>query len=261
MQNILSRKTFDSARCIAAIWVFMCHCFYPVHMYFGFFSVAVFFFISGYGMEVTSARERALTRLPRFLAVFGFFSVIYYVFWNEWFYPTAWYLLTYALVMVIYYFFGKRLAVFVPVFLAFLVLLRVCGFEYNYWLCPFGFLYGVIVYRHGLLSWFSSVLLFVLAPVTYYFQQPFLIVLAYPLFLRLFVTVAQYIPLSRFAFIVFPFFSLHCWFLALFDATWTLGGDTSLFGSVCAFCLSLVGAWLLYLYVPIFSKKKFFIFQ
>ena len=70
-----------------------------------FFSVLVFFFISGYGMEVTFARHRALTRLPRFIAVLLFFALLYFLVTGDFVYPTAWYILAYSSVMILYRFF------------------------------------------------------------------------------------------------------------------------------------------------------------
>ena len=260
-----SKHVFDVARVLCAIWVFCCHSFYPVHEWFGFFSVLVFFFISGYGMEVTFARHRALTRLPRFIAVLLFFALLYFLVTGDFVYPTAWYILAYSSVMILYRFFGSSLRVFIPLFLFYLLIYRSFGFHANWWLCPFGFLLGVLVNRFRyFFSWSFSFICFSFGCLFFVFGDLFFLLLWSPLVLRVVMTFSSLSflsSLSLFSPLVFPFFSLHCWFLNFFDATWTLGGSTSPFYAFISFCLSLLGAAVLYVFVPIFSKKKFWIFQ
>lgn len=260
-----SKKVFDVARVLAGLWVFLCHSFYSVHCWFGYFSVLIFFFISGYGMEVTRSRSRALIRLPRFLLVLIFFAIIYRLACGVWFYPTAWYILSYSFVMLVYRFFGSRLSLFSLAFVLSLMFFYFSGFEYSWYVCPVGFLLGVYVYRfHFFFSWSFSLVSFLLGFLVFPTGEILFTVFWGPLVLRLFLSLSA-MPflssLSSLAPLVFPFFSLHCWFLALFDSTWTLGGSSSFFGCIFAFCLSLVGAFVLWLYVPLFSKKKFWIIQ
>lgn len=262
---LCSKKVFDVARVLAGIWVFLCHSFYMVHYWFGFFSVVIFFFISGYGMEFTSSRSRALVRLPRFLFVLLFFAVLYRIGAGVWYYPTAWYIIAYSSIMVLYRFLGRSSIVFFFSFFVYMYLFLFAGFEYSWWICPFGFLFGYFTFRsRSFFSWSSSFLMFFMGFLSFYLGQMIFIVLWIPLVLRLFLIFSS-LPflsfLSRFSVLVFPFFSLHCWFLAFFGSTWTLGGSSSVLGCLASFLLSLAGAFLLYRYVPIFTKKKFWIIQ
>lgn len=266
---LLSRSTFSVARVLAALWVFLCHSFYSVHYYYGFLSVVVFFFISGYGMCLTGSRSRALVRLPRFIAVYFFFSVFYYLGHGSFHYPTSWFILVYSCLMVLFYFFGRSLLSFTLAFLSFVFFLFILDFHFNYLVCPFGFLYGVYVYRCPRISFspYLALFLYCIFLFVLFFDRPFPFypVFLIPFFVRLFFGFCSWsilYPLSRFALLVFPFFSLHCWFLTFFDSTWTMGlRGQSVSGAFLSFLLSFVGAFFLYRFVPIFSKKKFFIFK
>lgn len=265
LQLYCSRQTFDVARVWGAIMIFCCHASLFYHNYFGYFPVAIFFFISGYGMEFTGSRLRALLRMPRFIAVFGFYSIIYYLVYNDWYFPTAWFLLMYSLNMLVYRFWGSRSLLYLWFFAVFMYVFCLLDFSYYYWTLPFAFLMGVFVCRYRYFwSWSLALVLACLSAFYFVFWNPLFLVLFFPLFLRLvfwFSSLSIFRPLACFAPLVFPFFSLHCWFLGLFGATWTLGGSYSYFYSLLSFVLSFVGAWLLWRFVPLFSKKKFWIFQ
>ena len=265
VERYCSKSVFDVARVLAALWVFLCHSFYPVHYWFGFYSVFIFFFISGYGMEVTSSRMRALSRLPRFIAVYVFFMLFYYVYYGSTFFPTNWFLQAYFVVMLLYRFLGHR-----PFFFTFffnLVMLYYIQLDYflQYYMCSVGFLVGYwVARRKKFLTWFDSFLFLPLFMLSFPSHSIVPSLFLFPLILHVFLYVAS-LPsisfLSRYAYLTFPFFSLHCWFLGIFDATWTLQRGQSFYGAILAFLCSLSGAWLLWRFVPIFSKKKFLIFQ
>lgn len=264
-----SRTTFDVARVFGAVWVFLCHASFFVHNYFGVFDVAIFFFISGFGMEISSSSSRALVRLVRFIAVFFFFSLLYFVFYSRLFFPTAWYLLAYSSIMVLYRFFSRLTVVYTVSFLLFVFLLRLMDFEYCYWTSTFAFLLGFYCARYRFMfSWSFSLISFSLFFLIFVYHDFIFYVFALPLFVRIFFAFCSLLSfsfLSRFAFLVFPFFSLHCFFLGLFDATWVYDYDVSrsfsFLPSLSAFLLAVLGAWFLWRYVPVFSKKKFWIFQ
>ena len=265
VERYCSKSVFSVARVLAAIWVFFCHSFYSVHYWFGFFSVFIFFFISGYGMEVTSSRLRALYRLPRFVAVYGFFMLFYYLYYGSTFFPTNWFLVAYFTVMLLYRFVGHRPVLFSLLFILLMLYYLELDYFIQYYMCSFGFLVGYWVARtRKFFSWYQSCLLVPLFLLAYVLNSylPFLFLV--PFLVRVFFWVSSLSSLSflsRFAFLTFPFFSLHCWFLGAFGATWTLERGQSVFGALLGFLCSLCGAWLLWRFVPFFSKKKFWIFQ
>ena len=121
---LLSRTTFDVARIFLALHVFLCHAFFPVHHWYGFLSVSGFFFISGYGISVSCPPSRALLRLPRFLAVMFFFSLIYYFVYGVFFYPTCWFLISYSIAMLLYRFLGFSYPLLSIVYVLYLLFLH-----------------------------------------------------------------------------------------------------------------------------------------
>ena len=118
-KNYCNLVVFDAARVLMAFGVFFCHLFEHFNSMFGYFFVSVFFFISGYGMEITSSRLRALTRLIPYLVVFSFASCLYWLVYGDWFFPGAWFFVSYFSLMVVYRFFGTRYFYFVFCFFAF----------------------------------------------------------------------------------------------------------------------------------------------
>ena len=137
---LFSLSTFSVARVLLAVHVFLCHAFYPVHHWFGFLAVSGFFFISGYGMSFPGRRMSALIRLPRFLAVLAFFSLIYFLLYRVWFYPTCWFLVSYSVAMMLYRFFGFSRILFSSLYLIYLFVLYLLEVDYVWVLSPFAFL-------------------------------------------------------------------------------------------------------------------------
>lgn len=255
---LFSREVFDSARVLLACHVFLCHAFFQVHWYMGWLAVAGFFFISGYGMSFPGKRESSLYRLPRYLFVLLFFALIYWFKYSVLFYPTAWFLISYAFVMLVYRFLGRFPLLFTFVLSLSFVFLWYIQVDYVWYMSPFAFLFGFWVYRYPhvfRLPFCLSLLPF--AFLSSYFM-PFLL-FVFPLYFWIVLHIAARIPLAFFAPLTFPFFSLHCWILAFFGSTWTLGGSFISFRfTFLAFLLSWVGAYLLWRFVPLFNKSFHF---
>ena len=100
MNNIFSYSTFSVARVLMALCVFFCHVFESFNSL-GFLFVGVFFFMSGYGMEKSGRRDSSLIRLVPYLLYFAWFSLIYFMFFRVFIYPSSWFLVCYFCVMVI----------------------------------------------------------------------------------------------------------------------------------------------------------------
>lgn len=258
---LFSLSTFSVARVILAVHVFLCHAFYPVHHWFGFLSVAGFFFISGYGMSMPGRREKALLRLPRFLAVLGLFSLIYYFMYGVWFYPTSWFLVSYSVAMLLYRFLGFSRYLFIFHYLVYLLFLHFIEVDYVWVMSPFAFLLGMFYYNRPDLFRLKNVfLLFVFSAPFFCFTYELCFTWFWmPLYCWIVFKVSS-IPylsfLKNFAFLTFPFFSLHCWVLGVFNSTWTLGGSSHYFYAFVSFIGSVCGAYLLWFFIPLFRKKK-----
>ena len=260
-----SKKTFDVAKVLSVLLVYFCHLIEPFNNNFQFLIVSLFFFVSGYGLDITCSCSRVLLRLPRYIVAFFLLSFLYYFVYAQWFFPSAWYLLAYFTLMIIYRFFSRF---FYNFFVSYFVLSWIyfsCGFEFCYWTTTFAFVYGVFVARYSrLLTWFSSFVLFLCGFLAFYFHQFIFLLLFIPLYVRVLLFISKislFDFLSGFSFLVYPFFLTHCFVLGLFDATWTLGGSFMIYSSIYCFVFSVCVAYLLFRFVPIFSKKKFWIFQ
>lgn len=260
-----SRTTFNVARVLSALLVFCCHLFQTFNNLTQFLIVSVFFFFSGYGMEKTGSSARSLLRLPRYICAFFFLSVFYYLVYCEWFFPSAWFLLAYFVVMVFYRFFSRSLVLLVLSFVVFSLFYIYFEFAYCYYVSVFAFFYGVFVFRYSYLkSWYCSFPFFLLALTAYCFNFAYLLIFSIPFYVRLllkFSSISSLAFLSCFAPYVYPFFLSHCFVLGLFGVTWTLGGSFDLFYACLGFLLSSFLAFLLYRFLPFFSKRKFWIFN
>ena len=245
--SIFSRSTFGVARALMAFLVFFCHVSETFNLL-GFLFVGVFFFMSGYGMEKSSLRERALSRLPFYILVFFWFSVLYFFFFRVFPYPTSWFLVVYFLVMMLYRFFGKNIYLLLISFALLSYFFASLSFEFG-WSASFGaFLFGVFFARNE-----SR---FVLANVICLVPCVFLFVLGceaalwslLPLFSYLvlkFSSLKILRPISFLGQYTLYFFCVHCLFLGLFGCTWTLGGSPDFIGVSLSFLLSCFAALLM----------------
>lgn len=258
---LFSLDTFSVARVLLAVHVFLCHAFFPVHHWFGFLSVSGFFFMSGYGMSLSGNRQRALLRLPRYLAVLGLFSLIYYLMYDVWFYPTCWFLVSYSVAMLLYRFLGFSRFLFVPVYLFYLVFLHYIEVDYVWVMSPFAFLLGMFYQNRPELFTFRRVFFMFIfsAPFFCFTYELCFTWLWMPLYCWLvfkFSSMRFLSFLKKFSFLTFPFFSLHCWVLGSFGATWTLGGTGNYFYALVSFIGSVLGAYYLWYVIPLFRKKR-----
>lgn len=240
-----------------ALAVFFCHLFEHFNSLFGYFFVSVFFFLSGYGMTVTNSRLRSLNRLVPYLVTFSFAAALYYFVYGDWFFPGAWFFVSYFSLMVVYRFFATRYFLFVIAFVVFELFFVYLDLPCSYWLSPFGFLLGFCVARtHRFFLWLECLVMFSIGLLIFYTHELFFLLCWIPLFIRLSLLVSSFFffvaPLSVLS---YPFFVFHSFFLGLFSVTWTLGGSFTVFGSFCGFFLSLLAAFCLWRFVPFFSKR------
>lgn len=263
--KLCSRQNFSVAKVLSVLLVYLCHLFENFNNSFQFIVVSVFFFVSGFGVEFGKLRMRSLLRLPRYIAAFFFFSFLYYLVYGVWFFPSAWFLLAYFMLMVLYRFFSGNFILF---FISYFILgyfYYFLDFSFSYYVTPFGFVYGVFVARYSrLFSWFQSFLFASFGFLVLVTYEPLFFVFFIPLYIRLFLTlcsVSSISYLSCLSYLVYPFFMGHCFVLGFFRVTWTLGGFFDPYLSFYGFLSSLVFAFLLYRFVPFFSKRKFWIFQ
>ena len=263
--KLCQRQNFSVAKVLSVLLVYLCHLFENFNNSFQFIVVSVFFFVSGFGVEFGGLRMRSLLRLPRYIAAFFFFSFLYYLVYGVWFFPSAWFLLAYFMLMVLYRFFSGNFILF---FISYFILgyfYYFLDFSFSYYVTPFGFVYGVFVARYmRMFRWLHSVLLAFCGFFVFFTYQPLFFIFFIPLYLRLFLTLCTARSISYLSYpvnLVYPFFMCHCFVLGLFRATWTLGGSFDLSLSIYCFFLSLVFSLLLYRFVPFFSKRKFWIFQ
>lgn len=258
---LLSFDTFSVARVILALHVFLCHAFYPVHHWFGFLSVAGFFFMSGYGMSMPGRREKSLLRLPRFLAVLFLFMGMYYLVYHVWFYPTCWFLVSYSVAMMLYRFFGFSRILFSSLYIVYLLFLYFLQVDYVWVMSPFAFLIGMFFYHRPYLFTYRTVYpLFVFSCPFFLYSYNLIFTWAWiPLYCWLIFSLSSLAVLSflkKFTFLTFPFFSVHCWVLGVFDATWTLGGSGHYEYAFYSFVGSVLVAYYLWYVIPLFRKKK-----
>ena len=239
--DLLSVRTFNVARVLMALCVFFCHVFERFNN-FGFLFVGVFFFMSGYGMEIGNKRMYSLKRVVPYIFYFAWFSFIYLFLYRVWVYPSGWFLVVYFVVMVVYRFFSN-VYVLLTAFLLLGLFMYVCGFE-NGWSASYGgFLFGVLFARNPLMFRLPVVLALVPFAVMFFFRIeislwaliPFFSWIVFYLSSRGFMSI-----LACFAPYSFFFYCVHCLCLGLFGATWTLGGVPSLVSVFPSFVLSCV---------------------
>ena len=241
-----SFSTFGVARTLMALAVFFCHVFQPFNN-FGFLFVGVFFFMSGFGLELRSRRLSALTRLIPYLGIFAAFSVLYYAIFRVFPYPSSWFFVVYFSVMVLYRLFSN-IYVLLGSFIAFAVVLAGLGFDWG-WSASFGgFLFGVFFARYPHYFTLSNSIFFFLVnfivlvyvgPVVWGFLPLFTwLVLKFSSlsFMRPVAFLGQYTLL---------FYCSHCLFLGLLGATWTLGGSPSLHTVAFALFLTCVFSYVM----------------
>ncbi|MBR3073603.1 hypothetical protein [Fibrobacter sp.] len=247
----LSYSTFSVARVLMALCVFFCHVFERFND-FGFLFVGVFFFMSGYGMEITQKRYLSLKRLIPFIFYFIWFSLIYLILFRVFEYPSSWFLVIYFCVMVIYRFI-QNIYLLLVVFLFFALVLMGLGFNWGWMASYGGFLFGVFFARNRsaftfknciclvplclMAPWTGSVACWVLLPI---FSWIVLSVSSIS-FLKFLSYAGDY---------TFYFYCVHCAILGLFGATWTLGGSPSL--------LPCVGAFFVSVFVSFYLKESLF---
>lgn len=255
---LFSRSTFGVARVFMALCVFFCHVFESFNN-FGFLFVGVFFFMSGYGMEKSDFRLRSLTRVVPYIVYFVFFSFIYYLFYQVFPYPTSWFLVVYFLVMLLYRFFSRNIYLFLLSLILLAYFFDVLEFNFVWYASYGAFLFGVFFARNQ-----SS---FLLKYLLYLFPLSLLIfakcVPALWCILPLFVWFVLHLsslkcfrPIAWLGQYTFFFYCVHCFFLGLFEVTWTLGGSPSLFGVLAAFLCACVVSWLLNDYIFNYSRIK-----
>lgn len=246
MDEKLSYSTFGVARTLMAICVFFCHVFERFND-FGFLFVGVFFFMSGYGMEIGNRRKQSLVRLVPYILYFVWFSLLYFFFFNVWIYPSSWFLVIYFLVMLIYRF-VSNIYLLLGLFLMVAFFLVVMGFEFG-WATSYGaFLFGVFYARNRDAFHFRNVLIFL--PMTFFVVLR--LEVAFWCFLPLFSWIVLSIsskkilrPLASLGQYSFFFYCVHCFLLRLFGCTWTLGGSPSFWGCIAAFGASVIVSVLL----------------
>lgn len=238
--DLLSVRTFGVARVMMALCVFFCHVFEWFN-YFGFLFVGVFFFMSGYGMEIGNRRKESLERLVPYIFLFAWFSLLYFFFYRVWVYPSGWFLVVYFVVMVMYRFLSNIYALAVA-FLVFGVFMYFCGFE-NGWSASYGgFLFGVYFARNRSFYVLPFTMLLVPVSIMFFYRVEISLWFLIPLFSWLVFLVCS-LPFLRFlsslSRYTFYFYCVHCLILGLFGATWTLGGSPSVMGCIAAFLVSV----------------------
>lgn len=242
--NIFTRTTFASARVIMALAVFFCHVFPSINML-GPLFVGVFFFMSGYGMEFNRYRAQSLYRVIPYILVFAAYSLVYYLLFRVWIYPSSWFLVMYFFVMLLYRFISD-FRLLVIVFLLLGLLLPRFGFELA-WVASVGsFLYGVWFSRYPYRFTFVSCLKFLPLMVLFFFHVDIFFWGILPLFSLIVLHLS-----SRLSFIsflgryTFHFYCSHCLFLGLLGATWTLGGSPIVPMVVFGFFLTCVFSYVM----------------
>lgn len=243
--DMFSRSTFGVARVFMALAVFFCHVFEQFNS-FGFLFVGVFFFLSGFGMERSQLRMSALRRSVPFFVFLAFFTLVYWVVYRVFPYPSSWFLYVYLVVMAIYRLFPYRLLPLVFIFFA--LVLYALGFNFV-WYASFGaFLIGCYVARNERIFTFSNSIIFLPffflvylgCPIGFWFVLP-----AFAWVVLRFSSLPLFRSLAWFGQYTFFFYCVHCFFLGLFSSTWTLGGSPSLYGVLVAFLASCMASWYL----------------
>lgn len=225
---MLKKSTFDVARVLMALCVFLCHVFVEFN-YLGFLFVSVFFFISGYGLERRRRRLSVLTRCIPLLFVFAWFTGLYGMVYGRFLFPCAWYMYVYFAVMVLYRLCpGVYSLLFACCILA--GLFNILGFN-PVWYASFGaFVFGVFFARRPSLFRIWNVVLFLPLVFLYRYSMaalwallPMFSYLVFWLCFRPFLSFLRYLsPYTKY------FYLSHVFCLGIFGATWTLGGSPSL---------------------------------
>ena len=241
-----SFSTFGVARTLMALAVFFCHVFEPFNN-FGFLFVGVFFFMSGFGLELRSRRLSALTRLIPYLGIFAAFSVLYYAIFRVFPYPSSWFFVVYFVVMVLYRL-SSNIYVLTGLFVAFAVFLAVLGFNWVWGASYGGFLLGVFVARYPRYFTLSNCFFFFLVNfIVLVYVGPFFWGFL-PLFTWLVLKFSSLSFMRPVAFLgqyTLLFYCSHCLFLGLLGATWTLGGSPSLHTVAFALFLTCVFSYVM----------------
>lgn len=236
----LSYSTFGVARFFMAIAVFFCHVFKDFNS-FGFLFVGVFFFMSGYGMEISGKRKQALFRIVPYILYFAFFSCLYFFVFQVWIYPSSWFLVVYFVLMVLYRFISSIYGLLVA-FVALGLVFMGCGFEFG-WCASYGaFLMGVFFARFPGKFTFVNSLLFLPGLPFVFFHVEAALWSVLPLFCWLVLSFSSWRGFRNLAFLgsyTFHFYCVHCFCLGICGATWTLGGEPKFSTVLLAFSLSV----------------------
>lgn len=249
--SLLSRSTFDSVRFVLALCVFFCHVFERFND-FGFLFVSCFIFMSGFGLDYTHKRFFALNRILPYLVWFVFFSLVGFLFYGKFPFPSYWFFVLYFICSLIY-----RFSFSLKFLLFFVFLLEIffisLDFSYSYYVCLLAFPFGVFVSRFPFFFTLKNSLLF----LPFFFLVPFS-----PVFLFSLVPVFCWLVCKFFSFLSFLsflgvysfyFFALHCFLLAFFGSTWCLGGSVDFWGVFLSFVLTCFLSWFLHDFV--FRRK------
>ena len=236
----LSYSTFSVARVLMALCVFFCHVFEGFNNW-GFLFVGVFFFMSGYGMEISGKRYSSLKRIIPYMLYFAWFSLVYFLIFQVFIYPSSWFLIVYFCVMVIYRLISNIYGLLVAFFM-FAIFLIGLGFEWGWMASYGGFMFGVFFARNRSAFTWKVTLCFVpmcvLAPWTGSVACWVLL----PFFSWVVLSVSSMRCLKFLSYAgdyTFFFYCVHCLILGLFGATWTLGGSPSVMGCIGAFLVSV----------------------
>lgn len=235
----LSYSTFGVARFFMALCVFFCHVFQSFNQ-FGFLFVGVFFFMSGYGMEYMNRRDSALVRLIPYILVFLCFSLVYWILFRVFIYPSSWFLVVYFVLMVLYRFI-RNIYGLVVAFCVLALFFAGFGFEFG-WCASFGaFLFGVFFARNPRLFTFKNVLLLLPGVFLLFVGCEAALWCVLPLFTWIVLSFSSFKAFRSLAFLgryTFYFYCVHCLFLGLFGVTWTLGGSPEFWGVLLSFALA-----------------------
>lgn len=246
----MTYSTFAVSRFFMALCVFFCHVFESFNN-FGFLFVGVFFFMSGYGMEISGKRYSSLKRLVPYILYFVWFSLIYFLVFRVFIYPSSWFLVMYFMVMLIYRFISNIYGLLTAFCCLGCVLILL---DFNWvWVASYGaFLFGVFFARNrdrftlDIVSYLvPGVLLVPWCPAAFW--------CLIPLFSYFVFTVSSLEVFKKIACLgdyTFYFYCSHCFCLGVFGATWTLGGSPAFVPVFSAFVLSC--------FVSVFFKDYLF---
>lgn len=242
-----SYSTFGVARTLMALAVFFCHVFEKFN-YAGFVFVGMFFFMSGFGLEVGHKRLSSLTRLIPYIGIFLAFTVVYYALFRVFPYPSSWFFIVYFAIMVIYRF-VPNIYVLCFAFAGLAGFFQLLDFNWG-WYASFGaFLFGVFFARNphrftfgNCLSFFPLSFLLVLnCPAALWAVSP-----VFAWLLLKFCSLEFMRPVAFLGQYTLLFYCSHCLFLGLLGATWTLGGSPTFPMVAFGFFLTCVFSFLMH---------------